>query len=329
MKKFLIIKPSSLGDIIHGLMVAQSLREQVPGCHITWVAREVFAPVVEGCSAVDRVIVFPRAGWVLGLRGFVRQLRAEEYDCVLDFQGLARSGLMTLLANASVKIGRSDAREFAGWACTRKAPLPAAGRMSHAVEVLLQFLPVIGLQARLGGPIRLRAAALKPPHENLCALRPIVLAPHSRGAAKNWPGFAELTRLLIESGDGPPVVWTGQKSMPAPPSLASHPRFCNLTGQTSLPQMVGVIQTAGVVVANDSGPMHIAAAVGTPLVACFGPTPPERFGPYPLDRATHAIVRAPGGNLAHLQPATVLSAVETMLERGDQLPTPEKEQGRL
>ncbi|MBI5384192.1 MAG: glycosyltransferase family 9 protein [Verrucomicrobia bacterium] len=313
MKRFLIIKPSSLGDIVHGLLVAQSIREQLPGCHITWIAREVFAPFVEGCSAVDRVIVFPRAAWLSGLKRFVTELRADEYDCVLDMQGLARSGLMTLLANASVKVGRSDAREFAGWACTRHAPLPPAGKLAHAVDVLLQFLPLIGLEARLDGLIRLQSEPLPPPHQGLFAERPMVLLPHSRVAAKNWPGFTELTQLLLQSPEGPPVVWSSQRPCSAPPSLAAHPRFHNLTGRTTLRQMVGLVQAARLIVVNDSGPMHIAAAVGTPLVACFGPTTPELYGPYPLDRPTHQVLRAPAGDLARLEAGRVLEAVRRLL----------------
>ncbi len=231
-------------------------------------------------------------------------------------QGLARSGLMTLLARSRVKIGRSDARELAGWACTQKVPLPAMGANAHAVEVLLQFLPLLGLQAKLGAPIHLKPEPLAPPHDQLAAARPIVLLPHSRQRRKEWPGFAELTHLLLERRGTTPVVWSSHKHCAPPPALASHPRFFNLTAQTTLGQMIGLIEAARVVVVNDSGPLHIAAAVGTPLVACFGPTPPERFGPYPLECPTHRILRAPEGNLSRLEATVVLMEIDALLRTG-------------
>ena len=313
--RLLIIKPSSLGDIIHGLLVAQSIREQKPECTITWVAREMFAPLVQACGTVDRTIVFPRTRWITGLGRFVREMRAEEYDYVVDMQGLARSGLMTLLARGRVKIGRADARECAAWACGRIAPLPKAGTKAHAVEVLLEFLPLLGLKPELRGPIRIAPEPLPAPHDKLLtAARPIVLLPHSRRRHKEWPGFAELTRLLLERTPGIPVVWNSHRPGRVPDSLRGHPLFHDLTGKTTLRQAVGLIEAARLVVANDSGPMHIAAAVGTPLVACFGPTPPEQYGPYPLNRPTHRIVRAPEGNLALLTASTVCAAVEELLE---------------
>ncbi len=313
MKRILIIKPSSLGDIVHGLMAAQAIREQMANCEITWVAREIFAPLVRSCPAVDHTIVFPRQRWLTGMARLVRELRREEYDYVLDMQGLARSGLMTLLARSRVKIGRSDARELSGWACTQRVPLPVSGKKSHAVELLLQFLPLLGLQAKLGKPIQLASEPLQPPHDKLVAARPIVLLPHSRKRRKEWPGFVELTQLLLERREDTPVIWSSHKRCAVPEAVASHPRFHNLTAQTTLRQMIGLIAGARVVVVNDSGPLHIAAAVGTPLVACFGPTPPELYGPYPLDRPTHRIVRAPEGDLLRLKASVVLDAVKASL----------------
>jgi heptosyltransferase I len=313
MKRILIIKPSSLGDIIHGLVVAQSLRDQLPACHLTWVARERFAPLVQSCPSVDHTIVFQRRGGPLSWLRLARALRRDHFDCALDFQGLARSALMLLLVRSPLKIGRSDAREGAGWSSRIKAPLPPGGTQAHAIEILLQFLPLLGLEARLGSPIRLGSAPLVPPHEHLLRRRPIVLMPHSRAARKDWHGFAALTRLLLQHQSGSPVVWNSHKACPTPEDLAAKTDFTNLTGDTTLGQMVSLIQSARLVVANDSGPLHIAAAVGVPVVACFGPTAPERFGPYPLDRPTHRVVRAPDGDLSKLAPATVYEAAAGLL----------------
>lgn len=314
-KRILVIKPSSLGDIIHGLMVAQSLREQMEGCSLSWVAADMFAPLVKACSTVDHTLVFPRHGGIRELLSFARALRRQHYDYVLDFQGLARSGLMTALTKAPIKLGLSAAREGAWLAYDCKVPRPQSNGSLHAVEVLLGFLPALGLNQRLGGPLRFEHQPLPPPHETLCAQQPIVVVPHSREPVKEWPGFDELSRLLLAEPGEPPVVWVSHHACPASEQIATHPRFHNLTGQTSLLQMTGLIQAARVVVANDSGPMHVAAAFGRPLVACFGPTPPERYGPYPLNRLRHQVVRAPQGDLKQLEVARVHAAAQALLRR--------------
>ena len=150
----LIIKPSSLGDIVHGLQVAQSIREQLPDCHISWVVRERFAPLVQLCETVDEAFIFYRKGGVKAFYQLVQTLRQQSFDYVLDFQGLARSGLMTYFAHSTHKFGRSDAREFARLAYHACAPLPRNDQQSHAIDILLQFLPLMELKAELQGKIR-------------------------------------------------------------------------------------------------------------------------------------------------------------------------------
>jgi heptosyltransferase I len=317
--KILIIKPSSLGDIVHGLVVAQSIREQMPGCILHWVAGERFAPLVQQCPTVDRVLVFQRWGGVRGFVRLIREIRREHYDYALDFQGLARSGLMTWFSRADVRLGRAGAREGAWLAYQKTPPLLPDNNHAHAIEILLKFLPLLSLEARLGSPIQLGSEPLPAPRISLPAHRPIVMAPHSRHRSKEWKGFAALTRLLRESHRDIPVVWCGHRSDASPADLAGDADFHNLTAKTTLGQMVGLLQSARAMVSNDSGPMHIAAAVGTPLVACFGPTDPALCGPYPLSRPTHRVLRAPEGNLARLEVATVLEALNGLL---DQRPLP-------
>ncbi len=311
--KILIIKPSSLGDIVHGLVVAQSIREQMPGCILHWVAGERFAPLVQACPTVHRVLVFQRRGGVRGFVRLIREIRREQYDYALDFQGLARSGLMTWFSRAKVRIGRAQAREGA-WLAYEKTPaLLPNGNRAHAIEILLQFLPLVGLQPRLGSPIQLGSEPLPAPWTGLPKRKPVVMAVHSRHRSKEWRGFGGLTRSLREIRPDLPVVWCGHRAELTPPELAVDSDVHNLTGQTTLGQMVGLLQSARAVVTNDSGPMHIAAAVGTPLVACFGPTDPVLCGPYPLHRLTHRVLRAPQGNLARLEVATVLEALTALL----------------
>ncbi|MGE9292607.1 MAG: glycosyltransferase family 9 protein [Puniceicoccales bacterium] len=308
--ELLIIKPSSLGDIIHGLQAAQSLKAQRPDVRITWVAREIFAPLAQACACVDEVIVFHRKAGMSGLRQCIREIRQRRYDWVWDMQGLARSGLMTWRARAGKKAGRRDNREGARLAYQLMPQLPAGGKESHALDILLQFLPLLGIEPRVDGPLAFREVESKnlPPE----AAGAVVLFPGSRRAEKEWPGFAALTEQLLASEAAPRIVWAGDQAVTAPLEWPRE-RFFNLTGKTTLPELIPLISQARLCVCNDSGPMHLAAAVGTELVAIFGPTPPERFGPWPLSNPRHHVVRAPVAGLNALSVEDVFAPVAAAL----------------
>jgi len=314
MTEILVIKPSSVGDILHGLQVAQSIKDQAPDSRITWVVRDRFAPLVETCATVDEVLYFRRGRGPRAFLALLRQIRARRYDTVLDFQGLARTGLMTLAARATHKIGRGDAREGAGLFYRQRAPLPAAGRQAHAVDILLQFLPLMGLRAELGGPLDYRPAPLAPIDPRLDGARPVLLCPHSRGAEKEWPGFAALADRLCRDRPDLDIVWDSEKAtVGAPP--AAGPRFIDTAGRTGLAELIALVAAARLVVANDSGPMHLAAALGRPVVALFGPSSPARFGPYPPGDPNHHVVTAPDGDLGRLDVDTVYKTVTDALAK--------------
>src|SRR3954465_3625545 len=127
MTELLIIKPSSLGDIVHGLQVATSLKAQREDLRISWVVREIFSPIVRACAAVDHVYVFERNAGAKGFLRLTKELRKREFDYVFDLQGLLRTGLMTSRVRAKHKVGRTDAREWSGMFYNRKVPLPPEG----------------------------------------------------------------------------------------------------------------------------------------------------------------------------------------------------------
>src|SRR5882724_11958915 len=135
MTELLIIKPSSLGDIVNALKVATSLKAQVEGLRISWVVREIFAPIVRACEAVDHVYVFERSGGAKGFIRLMKEIRKKNFDYVFDMQGLLRTGLMTSRVRAKRKVGRSDAREMSGIFYGEKVPLPPDGKRSHAVDI--------------------------------------------------------------------------------------------------------------------------------------------------------------------------------------------------
>jgi len=308
MTQLLIIKPSSLGDIVHGLQVATSLKAQKPDLHISWIVRDIFAPIVRACEAVDRTYVFRRSDGVRGFMHLMKQVRETEFDYVLDFQGLLRTGLMTWRARAKHKVGRSDSRECSGLFYQRKVPLPPTGRHSHAMDILLQFCPVLDAKPELQGKLNFKPVD----GLNLSFLdsrsgaRPIVMFPDSRRAEKKWHGFKELTEFIARDGTGRKIVWAGNAYVDCKDPLPEH-QFLNLTGNTSLVSLPALIKRASWVISNDSGPMHIAAALDVPTIGIFGPTDPQQYGPYPLTGITNHVIKAPVGNLKMLSAKDVYS----------------------
>jgi hypothetical protein len=172
--RLLVIKPSSLGDIVHGLQVLAAWVAARAALEVTWVVRAEFAPLVELSSLVQRVIVFERRGGCASWRRLWVELRREPFDLVLDLQGLLRSGLMTAVARAPRKVGRPDAWEGARW-----------------------FYDVV--------VARPEGAADGVPWERVRGA--VVVFLESRRAEKNWGGFATLTGELLRRDPARRVVW--------------------------------------------------------------------------------------------------------------------------
>ena len=228
-QKILIVKPSSMGDIIHGLLVAESIKAQLPHVSIDWVVRSEFAPLVEAASLVEQTYIFDRSAGVRGFIRLIRAVRTKRYDVVLDMQGLARTGILTFAAHAKRKIGRSDARECAWLGYNEKtAPLPA-GPTPHAVKILAAFLGVLGLEQALPASLAFDAPEVRVDlPAPIAAGKRVVLFPESRRVEKNWTSYEALTRWLLEQAGVGQVVWCGHVPFePAEPLDAE--RFINLT----------------------------------------------------------------------------------------------------
>jgi heptosyltransferase-1 len=298
MRQVLIIKPSSLADIVHGLQVVTSMKAQCDDLRVSWIVRDIYAAIVRACSAVDHVYVWERNGGTKAFLKLIKEVRKTKFDFAFDFQGLLRTGLMTSRVTAKKKIGRSDAREMAGMFYDEKVELPPEGRRSHAIDILLQFCPILGAKPELRGSLKFREADtlnLKFT-DGRGGSRPIVMFPDSRRAEKRWTGFKQLTELILRSDRTRKVIWAGSSIVPDRGSFLPA-QFLNLTGNTSLVSLPALIKRADWVISNDSGPMHLAAALGVRTLAIFGPTDPRVCGPYPLSAPTNVVVQAPVGDM--------------------------------
>ena len=161
----------------------------------------------------------------------------------------------------------------------------------------MQFCLAVGARPELAGPLqmrpieRLNLAFMEPRR----GLRPILIFPDSRRADWKWNGFAQFTALLVRDG-GRKVVWAGNEYLPCKETFPEG-TFVNLTGNTSLTSLAALLAKADWVVTNDSGPMHLAAALGVKTVGLFGPTDPRLVGPYPINSPTNYAIQAPVGDL--------------------------------
>lgn len=308
MTELLIIKPSSLGDIVHGLQVATSLKAQCADLRISWIVGDIFAPIVRACEAVDQVYMFERKGGAKGFLKLMSEVRKKKFDYAFDFQGLLRTGLMISRTHAKVKVGRTDAREWSGIFYNKKVPLPPDGRRSHAVEILLQFCPVLGAKPELRGTLKFREVdALNLSFaEGRGGAKPFLMFPDSRRAEKCWGGFKQLTEMILRENRARKVIWAGNNRVPDRNAYPAE-QFLNLTANTSLVSLPALIKRADWVITNDSGPMHLAAALGVRTLGIFGPTDPRLFGPYPLTSPTNFVVQAPVGDLRLLSAKDVYS----------------------
>ncbi len=288
--KVLILKPSSLGDVVHALPVARLIRSHHPGALIDWFLNRELVPLLEGDPDLRRIVPFDRHGWTGPLGwpeawGTLRSLQSERYDWVIDLQSLARTGIISWLTRGAFTIGLADPRE--GAAAFYDVAVPRPTPSTHAVDWYLEVLKPLGVPVHRRFqwlPVREWAAAPIRALHRQPGVRWIGLQPGARWLNKRWPveHFSELTRQLAADPSLRIAVFGSRADAGlAGPILAAAPgRVLDLCGRISLPELIEWLRECSVLVTNDTGPMHLAAAVGTPIVAPFGPTAPERTGPY-------------------------------------------------
>jgi len=296
-RRILIIKPSSLGDIVHALPVLSDLRATWPDAHIAWLVGNSFAPLLEGHPLLDEIILFDRKRYgrmwrspsaSLAFWRFVHRVRQHRFDLVLDLQGLIRSGLMSFFSGARRRLGFSNAREGAWMFYTHHVRAP---RALHAVDRNLRFLDGLGIRHdEPAFPLGLRDDEHAAAHTLLSntAGNPLdeftAVIPGARWQSKRWS--PERIADLIDAihADGLPqcvlLGAPGEREFTDRVVKACRSDVVDLVGRTTLRQLAAVIDLANRVVCHDSGPMHIAAALNKPTVAIFGPTNPDRTGPY-------------------------------------------------
>ena len=298
-RSILIIKPSSLGDIVHALPTARALRRLWPSASLSWLVKQRWAEVLDGNPDLDHVLAVDLS--IGGWPQTIRALRADRFDLVVDLQGLLRSGVLGWLSGARHRVGFSNGREGSPWFYTHTTPVPDLS--VHAVERYLLLARSLGAAtdplSSASFPLpddpaaNTRIAALLATEGIPAGASFVALNAAARWDTKRWPAesFAHVADRLQQSGAWRVVLIGSHDEEAVGRQVQGHMRTqpIDLVGKTTLKELISLLRRVRVLITNDSGPMHLAAALGTPVVAMFGPTDPIRTGPY---GAGHEVLRA-------------------------------------
>jgi heptosyltransferase-1 len=309
--RILVVKLSSLGDVFHALPAVHAIR-----CHlrarVDWVTQPEYEELVRCFTDVDRVLLFHRKAAFRRMGTLLREVRAEKYDLAVDFQGLMKSATIVAAARADRTIGPSYHREGSRLFYNEIAGSPDRSR--HAVLQAFDCAKYLGVpDAEKRFPVSFPAAEINTNHPR------IMFIPCSRWPTKNWPAdrFADLGRRLVNRLGATLYLAGGPADRDVCASIESSSKgVLNLCEKTTLPELGGILQEMDLVVTVDTGPMHMAAAVGTPVVAIFGPTNPERTSPFGTrHRIVHAGIEHSHKSWRKVGPGAILSiSVEQVAE---------------
>ena len=295
MKNILIVKLSSIGDVIHALPVSYAVKETYPDARLTWVVEKAAYSLLEENPCIDRLILFKKEQMRASLSGFCRnfvelrrQLKAERYDVSLDLQGLFKSAAIVKVAGADLKLGTADMRELSDRV---SRPVFGEHRNGHIVERYLDVARAIGCRVeKVRFPIEVTERNRKIAGQVLeqaggkIDREFAVLVVGASWQTKCWPidSFAALADWLYEQKIIPVLVGSGAAEAQTAREIEQAAEIppVNVVGKLSLAQLAYVMQRAAVIVGGDTGPTHLGAGLGTKTVMLMGPTKPWRTGAY-------------------------------------------------
>lgn len=282
--RLLIVRLGALGDIVHTIPAAAALRRAFPEARIDWAAEAAYAPFLSLVQPIDRVIPLEGRS-IRAWADLARRLRRASYDAALDFQGLMKSAVLARASGARRVLGFSIRHLREKGARPFYSHVPAGGEPAHVIQKNLGLLSTVGVQSSLvefpiaSTPSRALDAVL---HES--AETPIALInPGANWPNKRWPPlrFGQVAAFLREArGLQPYVLWAPDERELAQAVVDASRGGARMAPPTTIVDLVELARHAAIVVSGDTGPLHIAAAVGAPAVGIFGPTNPARNGPW-------------------------------------------------
>lgn len=339
-KNILIVKLSAIGDVIHALPVAHALKQHFPLARITWVVEKPAYDLLCNNPDIDEIIIFDKpkfkslSGLIKYAPDFSSMLKVHQFDLALDLQGLFKSAAITALSGATQRLGYCNMRELSQWI---SAPVCGINSDGHIVERYLDVARAVGCDvSEVIFPLHItvaeaaNATSAAKQAGLLAGQSYAILAPGTNWPSKCWPTghFSQLANELIRIGITPVIIGgPGDASLAAQISV-KEPRVIDLTGKTTLKELAYIIKNACFFVGGDTGPMHLAVAVRTTVIALFGPTDPKRNGPYGPGHIVLAIQdecrqcwkrKCPDGKqcMAAIEVNQVMEAVHNLLGRKD------------
>lgn len=287
--RILISRLSAIGDVIHGLPVLNALRRRFPEAMLAWVVESRAATLLRGHPALNELIELPR-GWLKSPREvwqLRRRLRACGFTTSIDMQGLTKSGIAARLAGAPQRIGFGDekGRELSRWFINT----PVITTAPHIIDANLELLRPLGIEHAVAEfnlperePDRQTAEAII--GNAGCGRGFAVVNPGAGWPSKLWPAqrYARVAQHLGRAWNVPTlVVWAGDQEHAWADEIArGSAGYAQVAPPTSLTQLAAIARRARLFIGSDTGPLHLAAAVGTTCIGLYGPMPSERNGPY-------------------------------------------------
>ncbi|MGI4979915.1 MAG: lipopolysaccharide heptosyltransferase I [Janthinobacterium lividum] len=302
--RILIVRVGAMGDVLHGMPAVAALRTALPDAVIGWAVEPRWAPLLSagaGAAAqplIDTVHRVEAKAWskhpvsretFCSIRDLRQELRAQRYDLAIDLQGSIRSALIARASGASRVVGSTSPRESpARWLYTQRVPIGSRHVIEQAAEIVS-----VATQQQLAPATALLPvdAAAEAWCETFLVSDPrpaVFLAPTAGWGAKQWPAerYGRLAQQLFERGCRVLVNASPHGTDRVADAVVQHSGGTAAAAACTLSQLIALLRRVRLVVAGDSGPLHLAAALGVPVVALFGPTDPVRNGPY----ATTAVV---------------------------------------
>ena len=288
--RILVVLHGSIGDVTRALPLAAMLRKKFPGAFLAWSVEPACFPLLQGQKALDEIIVFDRARWWKTFGPFLARVRAGRFDLVLDLQRLLRSGVISWWTGAARRVGfhRRDSKEF-NWVFNN-AHIPPFGDAIPKIEHYMKFADYLGIpRSPLQWQFDLTAEERAAVDRHLSELRGgfAVLFVGTRWESKQWfpAQMSRCAELLKRAYDLDVILLGGkdEQQLAKETQGISGVELMNLAGRTTLREAIGIIERAKIAIGPDTGLMHIAAAVRTPVISLWGATSPLRTGPHGFD----------------------------------------------
>lgn len=343
--RVLVVRLGAMGDVLHAMPAIAALRARIPECHIGWVIEPRWAPLLTAPGGKGRTSAMPLVdvvhtanarGWARqaltpatwrAMRGLRSALHAQKYDLAIDLQGAVRSALIGKASGAEL-VGEAEPRERpARWFFERKVPTQGVHVIEQAAEVVAGAIgmPLDPILPPL--PVDARAEA------RVCTMLPdtkplVLLHPGAGWGAKRWPAerYGAVAAALARRGHTVVVNRApGEEALAAAVAQSSGGAARDLA--TDMAELIAMTRRSVLVIGGDTGPAHLACALGKPVVGIYGPTDPARNGPWgvpfrvlrhPESRRDHSRRSAPEAGLLTIEPEEVLDAADELMDRAVQ-----------